>query len=177
MSSSHGSGEDAPMEVVSHDGGTPEDAAAATAASEELIATLIARLMPNLERLIISSVGGQLQPLPPPAENASSTLAQASPAPSVSSSRPEAALMDPLRQPTTTVSLDPSDPEVELRGLQRDLSAAVDTFHLDHLDDGESFPTYDATQEPEPGKQKFARRGAFSRSVSASENHSRGHSR
>jgi hypothetical protein len=56
--------------------------------------------------------------------------------------------MDPQR-PATTVSLDPSDPAIELRDLQRDLSAAVDTFHLDHLDDGDSFPTYDEAQQPD----------------------------
>jgi hypothetical protein len=47
------------------------------------------------------------------------------------------------------VSLELSDVEVPLASLQRDLTAASDTFQLDHLDDSVPLPMYDASLEPD----------------------------
>jgi hypothetical protein len=147
MSAPPDSDEDTPMEVTAEAEVTTEVVAAA-AASEELIATLMARMLPNLQQLIISSIG-QVQSLPHPEENASSP---ATPAPSVLRS-PSTALTEPQQAsqefPRPAASLDPSDRSVDLGLLQRDLSAA-DTFQLDHLDDESmGFPAYDATLEPD----------------------------
>ena len=136
------------------DGDAPDATAPAVVNEDELL-TLLARLMPNIERLLIS------RPRTPSlsVENASSTTAPApavtpanpalTPAPSVSSSRQPAVLMDTLGD---LISLDVSDPAVELGSLQRDLSAAhsyPDTFDLGHLSDSAPLPTYDSTVEPD----------------------------
>jgi hypothetical protein len=127
------------------------NAAAAPNVNDELISALMARLLPDISRLILSSVGqaGQ-ERLPHSVENASSTIA-----PSVSSSpsqRPaptdqqeQQAPSRPRQPPPSVVSVTASDPTMDVHGLQRELSAAADTFQLDHLDDDtdEQFPSYE----------------------------------
>ena len=126
-----------------------EEAARGTA-SEELIETIMARMLPTFQRMLSQS-----------AEHASSSPAAATaPATTPTATTPATATLsapvDPYRHPTdhpmlppsTVVSLEISDIDVPLASLQRDLSAA-DTFELDHLDDDAPFPTYDASLEPD----------------------------
>ncbi len=83
-----------------------EDAPDAPAAvNEELIATLLSRLLPHLERFIISRT-----PLPHPVEHyaSSNVIATATPAPCSVSSRPEAA--SPRRQQQTNARVDAFGP-------------------------------------------------------------------
>jgi hypothetical protein len=58
-----------------------------------------------------------------------------------------------VQPPPSMISDSGSDPTLDVHGLQHELSAAADTFHLDHLDDDleDQFPTYapDYVQSPQ----------------------------
>jgi hypothetical protein len=133
----------------------PDEAAAAaedtTNVNDKLISALMARIMPDISRLILSSVGQAGRPLPRPVENASFTIiASTSAPPSVSSNLQPATTEQQQQAPTwsrplpSLVSVSGSDPTLNVHGLQRELSAAADTFRLDHLDDDiqDQFPAY-----------------------------------
>jgi hypothetical protein len=75
-------------------------------------------------------------------ENASSTIASSTSAPPSVSSNLQLATTEQQQQAPTwarplpsLVSVSGGDPTLNVHGLQRELSAAADTFQLDHLDD------------------------------------------
>jgi hypothetical protein len=127
-----------------------EDAdVAARIASQELIDAVMARMIPAMQQMFTSSSENASSPAPAPAPTATYAIpatpaTHAVPAAPFGSSSTLLALPDP-----SVVSLEISDVDVSLDPLQRDLTAAADTFLLDHLDDDAGFPTYDAFSEPD----------------------------
>jgi hypothetical protein len=89
----------------------------------------MARLLPDISRLILSSVGQAGRPLPRPVENASSTIASTSAPPSVSSNLQPATTEQQQQAPMLArplpllVSVSGSDPMLNVHGLQRELVA------------------------------------------------------
>ena len=121
------------------------------ATTEEIVAAVMAQqMMPAMQKMFVSSTESALS-LAATTAHTNATPATATPASGHMTIPAPATIMVNPAAPSrsTVVSLEASDADVPLESFRRDLTAASDTFLLDHLKDDIPFPTYNALAEPD----------------------------